>query len=457
MKQMKALMKISAAALFAFALLFAPATASAALRIGAAKSDITPAPGCYMGGYYMRGGRATGVHDPLFARAIVYDNGAARAAVVSLDLVIIGGVLVGEARAEIQKRFGIPPELVTISVTHTHSGPEGYYEEYGKYPRIVDPEMKKQIIDGIVSAVGRAVDGLQPATVGFLAFQLDKFSHNRHDPNGEVDRQAVLMIARNPEGTPITGFLNFAAHPTVMDADNLLLSGDWPGHFTALMEKQLGVEVFQYIQGATGNASPDIENGKGFDACADIANRLSTAITPRIADVPKSGDLAIAGRMETLELPVKTQKETTDFARALPGMKQQIKALDISEDEKDRRISWLDGKLGTEQFMTMLIKTMGRVKKKKTTTLVQALRLGDTVLMAMPGETIAEWGVKFRAEMAPHTVVIQAYANDHIGYIVNEKIGLEGGYEAAMSLVDWRGSEQIANKTLETAKAVMSE
>ncbi|MFH1538618.1 MAG: neutral/alkaline non-lysosomal ceramidase N-terminal domain-containing protein [bacterium] len=446
---------VFAAIVFSFLFVFGGA-AHSELLVGAGRADITPEPGCFMGGYYMRNGKATDVNDRLYARALMFDNGSAKAVLVTLDLVIIGGVLVNEVKAKIEEKLGISPEMVSISVTHTHSGPQGYYEEYGKYPKIVDMEMKRFMKERMLEAVQEANDILAPATVGFTSFQLKDFNRNRHDPNGPVDRTAVLMLARDPDGKPVAGFLNFAAHPTVLGADNLDLSGDWAGLFAQAMERKLGEGVvFQFMQGAAGNLSPASKHGSTFISCEDIAERMSDEVLSHSEEAKPVSEIEIAGAIKKLILPVKSNKDLMAFARALPQLKQAVMEMDIDVEERDRRLGWLDEKLSTEQFMSMLIKTMSRVKEKRTETTVQAIRLGDMIVTAMPGEAITEHSINFREALAPHTLVMQAYANDHLGYIVNEKVGREGGYEASMGLVNWEQCERIAAEVLELAKGLI--
>jgi neutral ceramidase len=56
------------------------------LRVGAGSVDITPPVGTPMAGYYAER-LSKGVHDPLFAKAIVLERGGKKAALVALDLI----------------------------------------------------------------------------------------------------------------------------------------------------------------------------------------------------------------------------------------------------------------------------------------------------------------------------------------------------------------------------------
>src|SRR6187455_1713938 len=92
------------------------------LQAGAAAVDITPPKGCPMAGYYSFRG-AEGTHDPLFAKALVFEKDGTRIALVSLDLITTTRGLVEETRKRIEQQTGIPGRNVMISATHSHTGP----------------------------------------------------------------------------------------------------------------------------------------------------------------------------------------------------------------------------------------------------------------------------------------------------------------------------------------------
>src|SRR5436305_9766348 len=81
------------------------------LTAGAAATDVTPPKGCPMAGYYSFRG-AEGTHDPLFAKALVFEKDGTRVALVSLDLITTTRGVVEEARRLIEQRTGIPARNV---------------------------------------------------------------------------------------------------------------------------------------------------------------------------------------------------------------------------------------------------------------------------------------------------------------------------------------------------------
>src|SRR2546426_11338293 len=93
-----------------FAALLALATAAQAaepLHAGVAVVDITPPPGYRMAGYYSER-RNTGTHDPLLAKAVVFQQGQIRAALVECDVVGMPAEVSARARALAEKSTSIP-------------------------------------------------------------------------------------------------------------------------------------------------------------------------------------------------------------------------------------------------------------------------------------------------------------------------------------------------------------
>src|SRR5688500_17165820 len=91
------------------ALLLVPAPAEAAVRAGVGKAEITPPVGTPLGGYgnaLLPGRPAEGVHDPLFAKALVLDDGARRVAIVATDLIGTNP----EITRQVAARTGFAPE-----------------------------------------------------------------------------------------------------------------------------------------------------------------------------------------------------------------------------------------------------------------------------------------------------------------------------------------------------------
>ena len=88
-------------------------TASAALRAGAAKADITDY-------------KAGPANDPAFVKVLALDDGKTRSLLITVDAVSLGEIgyidngYLGRIRAAIEKELGVPPKHVMVNASHCH-------------------------------------------------------------------------------------------------------------------------------------------------------------------------------------------------------------------------------------------------------------------------------------------------------------------------------------------------
>jgi neutral ceramidase len=150
---------------FVFLALFAgqAGLAQGSLRVGAARVDITPPsdPASPPSGKYEQ--------EKLYVRAIVIDNGSARAALIGADQGGLSEVIWQAASKQIAAELNCPIENIVMSATHTHSGwgAGGFPGMHGLNP---DPNAPPPPIVGqIVDAVRQAKAKLQSARAGFGA------------------------------------------------------------------------------------------------------------------------------------------------------------------------------------------------------------------------------------------------------------------------------------------------
>src|SRR5260221_14245433 len=99
------------------------------LKAGTGKSKITPRVGAKLIGYGNRLGPSTAVHDDLYARALVFDDGTEQLALCSVEMLWLRQRDVDAARTVVADHCALKPEQVFIFTTHTHSGPGGHDPE----------------------------------------------------------------------------------------------------------------------------------------------------------------------------------------------------------------------------------------------------------------------------------------------------------------------------------------
>ncbi len=250
-------------------LLSAPlrATEANALRVGAAKVDITPQSLVKVNPNDF--GDFAGVHDPIFARVLVLDNGRNTAALLSLDLNQTGNS--DALRQRIQKEIGIPADNVMVSITHNHSAPMIGKPSPGGVAKSMGAEIDAYssfVSDRVVAALKQAKAALQPTRMGYGAGHADvNVNRDLYTPKGYVyghnlagpsDKTVWVQKFESLAGEPIAVLFNYGVHPVTTRREKLI-SGDLPGAAERYVEQSFGDKVVAlYTMGPAGDQDPKI-------------------------------------------------------------------------------------------------------------------------------------------------------------------------------------------------------
>ena len=145
-----------------FTLLFIANTVWAEFRASAAKVDITPKlwPVQLVGSFHER--LADKAHDPLYARAVVCDDGQTRLAMVIVDNCLIGRNYLDRAKALAAKRTKVRADRILVAATHTHSAPPGKDRRTNR-DDAAHRAYFKQLVEGIAESIVRSEKNLAPA------------------------------------------------------------------------------------------------------------------------------------------------------------------------------------------------------------------------------------------------------------------------------------------------------
>jgi neutral/alkaline ceramidase-like enzyme len=232
------------------------------LRVGAARVDITPPadPAHPPSGKY--------AHEKLYVRAIILDNGSARAALIAADQGGLSDTIWQAASQQIATELNCPVANILMSATHTHSGwgPGGFpgMARLRPDPNAPPPPLVGQILD----AVRQAKANLQPARVGFgtgksyMNVNRDAIDGDTHlwtqAPNldGPSDKTVAVVEFLAASGQPIAVYMDYAMHPV-----NGFLAGitsaDFPGAASRYVEQAFDDKmVAVFVQGASGDQNP---------------------------------------------------------------------------------------------------------------------------------------------------------------------------------------------------------
>ena len=386
-----------------------PAAKSAGLRAGVAKVDITPQTPQWLSGYGPR--QSTGVLDPIFHRVIALEASGTPFYLVASDLCLFSPSLYDSVTRDLQKELGIDPKHVLWSVTHSHATPEvGPPEMYktllGRSDHDWDRENTARTTRALIDAVRSARDKMEPAQIAFTSgVAMANINRRAKDvdgrvsiglnPEGPVDRQFNLIRLTRADGALIALVANYAMHGTVMNGENVRISGDGPGVVSAYLEEKLGAPVL-YVNGAAGNIAPiySVYPNERAGHLSQFRVLLGDRILAAVKSMgPGTADVAIRHGERMVETPRKENlvwpEELSAYARndARPLVRLPIRFV----------------------------------------------RINDTAIWSAPVEMFCEIAMDVR-EQSPfaHTMYF-GYTNGWFGYLPTAKGFEEGGYEPRTS------------------------
>jgi hypothetical protein len=436
-------------------LLIAHHAANAELLAGAAKRGIAPPFPTHMGGFGDRTATFTGVHDDIFVRALVLDDGTSQLVLIGSDLMAIDAKMVELVRVEIEKAIGIRAQNILVSSTHSHSAPSYYQiERRGKDELPLRDFLVEQFVKAAVEAHGNRV----PARIGFRTGVLEGATRNRQQENEEViDRQVGVLRVEELEGRKIIAILfNFTGHPVILGSKNLLLSGEYPGAACRAVEKLMG-GVAIFTQGACG----DVTVHRSGDPFLEVerVGRLVAGEVIKTAELIRGAEtVSLAAASRTLQLA----------SRPLPTVTEAQEAVDLGQaalEQAEKRGANAEVLRHLRKRNQMLASTLRQAKAAQKGRLrepdeyeaeVQVLQVGDLIIIAVPCELFVEYALEMRArikQLLGKKAIVVGFANGYIGYVVTPRAMETGGYEASVTRVE----VSVGRRMTETAMALLGE
>ncbi len=383
----------------------------ARLKAGAAKVDITPDLSkirIQLGGYSARLNMPpAGVHDPIYARALVLDNGNQQVALVALDLLLVPESLTRAVRTALNLR----PEQLFLSATHTHCAPDAMgLNERMRFPLpgvgTFLPEFLQFMTARVVQAVQQARKALRDAQLATASSELPNLNRNRRGRR-LVDPTMSLLKVSDRCGRPIAVLTIYAAHPTIYPHTMMEVSAEFPGVLQNRLERQLGHGVVAlYMNGAQGDVSPVADEGRdAHERVQRYGNQLWT----------------YAQRLYEQARPVPPMIQARQVQVALPEAQPHPEFQESTGREYKIPEALL--KQITKQLMPPAAP-------------ISTVAIGDLLLVGFPGEPISSLGLQAREmgqEAGYRRVAPVALVNDWIGYILTKHEYHKGGYEATLS------------------------
>jgi len=427
------------------------------LKAGTAKSDVSPTRSMFLWGYPHVARMSTGIHDPLFATALCLDDGQNRTLAVAVDVLYVDSTLVEESRRRIRECVAVLPEHIMISATHTHSAPVTCSVLAMTGDPMVpepDPGYRERLVQGIVDAAYRAVRACVPAEVAITSAHVDGVGCNRLSPGAARDPEAgIVAVRRAGDKSMLAVQLFYSMHPTVLHEDSTLVSSDFPAYTRQSIQQAFpGVEVV-YHNGPCGNLSPRYHvKAQTFAEAERLGCRLGGFVVEALGalrDEHFSFGIAVGGTHASVSLPLRRFPSVTAAEAELSAARETVQRLKRDAAGHGAVRTAECAVFGAEEAITLArAQADGRllpVQASHQHAEVQVLRVGDTFLVAFPGECFVEYALSLKQRAGARTFVTSLANGELQGYITTPEAV---GYEANLSLFTAASGEHLVGQAL---------
>jgi len=393
-------------------------------KAAATKAVITPKEPMWMAGYSSRNKPAEGTALDLYAKALALEDSHGRRMVfITLDLIGVPRPL----RAHLEKRLGeayhLPPESLLLNASHTHCGPEyrvdgkgGIFAEFN-YNAVADA-YGIFLEDTLFKLVGDALSQLSPAQLtyhharcGFSMnrrLPVDGTYNNSPNPEGPVDQDVPVLRVSAPDGTIRAVLFGYACHNTTLAFYQWC--GDYAGFAQAGVEAAHPGAIALFVQGCGGDQNPYPRHT--IELAQMHGQSLATAVESALTATAQPVNGPLEEKLADVEL---------DFA--------PVSRVDLDEQAKSTN-KWM----ATHAKVVLTQLDQGKALTHYAYP-VQVLRFGDGLtFVGLAGETVVDYSLRLKRELAGPPLWIAGYCNDVMAYIPSKRVLGEGGYEARDSM-----------------------
>ena len=384
-----------------------------------------------LGGYGARMSEpAEAIHDNIKAKALVLDNGTKKYVIVTMD--ILG--FPPNVRPMIVKKLessGWTEENILLLPSHAHTSLEMFAlndKNIFGMPAIgiFQPELLEFVVDKLATLIEETDRNLKDVKVGTGQVVLEGLNRNRRGDEA-VDKELTVTRVDLMNGQALAVLVNWTGHPTIMDENDMWVSGGWPGYLQRELEDWIdGDVVAMYYNGAEGDQSVIARGGGSHYEKAENYGRKMAKHALNV--------------YENISPPEKNYFDYTHTEIDLPARTPHPTFMQTGGEEYQ-----LD-----EQKIQILLEQVF-----PTSTFISALRIGDLLIVGASGELIAELAIDIKSELKKEGVlypVIGGLANEWISYILTEDEYHQGGYETSASFYGPTLGEVIHDEMLKTAK-----
>jgi len=390
--------------------------AEAFWKAGVAKALITPTQPVWLAGYGGRDKPADGKVTELWIKVLALEDASGhRALILTSDTLGLPQSIYRSVGAALKQKFGLAPEQIILSASHTHCGPVLRGALYDIYPldekqRSLIEEYSSELENKIVETAGTALADLAPARLaagqGTTRFAVNR----RNNPEGgvpklieqdalqgPVDHAVPVLAVFLPDGKLKAVLFGYACHNTTMSFNKWC--GDYAGFAQMTLEKSHTNATAMFFMGCGADQNPLPR--RQLELAGRYGNMLAAAVEEALLAPPTP-----------LPAKLKTAMEMVTLHLGAPPTAAELEKMKDDPNAATRR--WAARLLGELKAGKPFIRDYPFP--------LQAWRFGDKqLLVTLGGEPVVDYALKFKKELGADTWVA-GYCNDVMTYIPSLRV-----------------------------------
>lgn len=429
------------------------AAESGKLQAGAAQVEITPKMGTQLAGDVGRRRPAELLIEPLYARALVLSCGSQKLCIISLDLLAVTTECADEIRRQAAAELGCERGAIMVHDTQNHAAPSlGHFMISERTPHI-PPELSwlrggddaymPYAIERIGEAVRLAHAALEPVWVGAASGIEGRIAFNRRfvmrdgststhplsgsplirHVEGPTDPELGVICFTNESLRPVAMLLHHTCHPCHGYPHRYVIA-DWPGAWCDGIRQNYGGEVVPLvINGCCGNIHHrDHLNPHQVDDYRQMGQLLTDTTEEVLKDMRFQPEAILDWRSATLKIPLRAASPAEiEAARELLRQYPEPKWQDATQTS----VAW-------DWFFAVVMLDLleQREREPEMSFEIQAFRIGDAVVVGLPGEPFVEGQLRLKLESPAYPTYVAHHCNTSTNYIPTPQGLAAGGMEA---------------------------
>jgi hypothetical protein len=389
-------------------------TAIGLFEAGWSTRSITPPIGTPLAGFGNRKGKpSTGVHDEIFVKALAVSDGTDMAVIVGADMLIVPENVAELVRIHVSEQTTLTANDILFNASHNHSGPGAFAPGVASklFNGPYDPEIPEFLAGAFTEAIVKACHSLEPAKLMHGSIDAQEYIRNRTRKDGTVDSELSYMLIEQKDGDRCF-LVRYSAHPTVLGADNMQFTGEYPGFLMRRITERTGAEAI-YLGGAVGSMSPrPPDANEPFNRCRVMGVALANKVLGAAVDTASFRDKV---DVASIGIPIRLPPFQLRLSENWRISKFLLPILGIDAD------GWM-----------------------------HAVRIGDIALVGTPADFCGEISVEMKSQMKNRigSLWVLSFNGDYAGYISPDRYYYDkdeqGGYGYERGMMSWMGPDQEA-------------